>query len=726
MNRYRTFYCTVITIAFSIIWLTLSAQAFDFNNIVLNYTDSPNPGRIHVRSIENRHNKAVKVTFSNEYDGQKKTIIIDPESQTKVDITCNKVTATPLVGGSRANAPIWAKRLYIIKYIPPKKTQAEAASQTENSISTEEQNERNNYTAQKQASPQQPAESRDIVKQNYSTLTYAEGKKEFSTIAEVEEDFRNTLNLTYFSDFDIKQEQSTINNHISNLRNWKDRSAYIAEYHLVSDLSAKRERLKQNEDSITAIIGKYLNSVDTRRISDQDACFDSLQTILNQRLLRRKENIDRLAYEIGESGSEEYKSDSSWISILICLLTIALLLSGIILLIRKSRNKRKRTAITVSTVSAAEASDNIIVRRKTTSILRKQSLEDVIDNNAYLMIDCQDFCDDSAVRRIYIKNSCVKDIYNMYAEDLRNPQNPKEDGCMVLGRWVCDNETKEYYVSLEEIVRPGDDAVMSEYELNFGGKIKLKYTNLLRRLRRETNLQYDLTCWVHSHPGLGVFFSNSDTNVQMQLRNTTNPNFLTAIVIDILTPNQELGIFTFKRDSTMNSKNDLKKLYSLEDMYHWAVESERNSFKAEDYYNTLAGAQAVAPQCSGIELSNGAIIDMSILATEQNAGFVGRIYGFANIQGTRTDYVVEKVSKDENVSDNDLIGYFVVATHCSIPSVRKVVGYGLSKIKFVLIYATTDGLLTSIPVVGGDLCTDEKYYSEQKLEDLKIWTRRKR
>ena len=83
----------------------------------------------------------------------------------------------------------------------------------------------------------------------------------------------------------------------------------------------------------------------------------------------------------------------------------------------------------------------------------------MIDNKAYLKIECADFCNDSAVRRMYIKNTCIKDIYNMYADDLRNPDNPKEDGCMVLGRWVHDDHTNEYYVSLEEIVRPGDDAV---------------------------------------------------------------------------------------------------------------------------------------------------------------------------------------------------------------------------------------------------------------------------
>lgn len=215
----------------------------------------------------------------------------------------------------------------------------------------------------------------------------------------------------------------------------------------------------------------------------------------------------------------------------------------------------------------------IVVRRKTATILKKQSLEDVMDNPAYLKVDAIDFCEESAVRRLYIKNTCIIDLYNMYASDLANPNNAKENGCMVLGRWVHDTESGEYYVSLEQLVMPGDDAVFKEYELNFGGKIKLSVLEQLRRLRRETNMQYDLTCWVHSHPGLSVFFSNSDLSVQMQLKHPTHPNFLTALVVDTLTPKEDVGIFTFRRDGNINSKNELTKMYSLKEWYAWAQKS---------------------------------------------------------------------------------------------------------------------------------------------------------
>lgn len=410
----------------------------------------------------------------------------------------------------------------------------------------------------------------------------------------------------------------------------------------------------------------------------------------------------------------------------ICAVGLVILIFSylISIMVKKEKNKRKQTGIQQSSIN--EVSPAIVVRRKTTSILKKQSLDDVIDNNSYYLIESVDFCEDSAVKRIYIKNACVKDIYNMYAEDLRNPDNPKEDGCMVLGRWIYDEQSNEYNVSLEEIVKPGDDAVFQEYELNFGGKIKLRVAEKLRKLRRDTNLQYDLTCWVHSHPGLGVFFSNSDSSVQMQLKHPSHPNFLIAIVVDILTPQQELGIFTFKRDSTINSRNEIKKMYSLEELHKWAVESERNSYKPEDHYNVLSKAESISDNCQGIQLTNGAVIDISSITTEDRTGLAGWIYGYKTQSRGKNEYVVNTVSNVNSNADNDLLGCLVIGTRCSIPSIRKAIADHSNKINFVMFYSVKDETITTIPITNMELSMDEKYYSEEKINDLKIWTRRKR
>ena len=419
-----------------------------------------------------------------------------------------------------------------------------------------------------------------------------------------------------------------------------------------------------------------------------------------------------------------FSGKSIAINVVLAILIIAIVVFVIIILKRSTRKKRT-TAIQPSR-PAQNGSADIVVRRKTTSILKKQSLEDVQHNDAYLPIDCADFSSDSAVRRIYLKNTCIKEIYNLYAEDLRNPENPNEDGCMVLGRWVHDEERDEYYVSLEEIVKPGDDAIFKEYELNFGGKIKLKVAEKLRRLRRETNLQYDMTCWVHSHPGLGVFFSNADSGVQMQLKHPTHPKFLVAIVIDILTPNQELGIFTFKHDMSINSKADLQKMYSLEELYQWAVKSDRTSFKQEDHRNIMQAASTRIDSHYGVELSNGAIIDMCQLQTLQGNGLLAWVHGYTCENNGKTEFVLKTVSQNKVVQDDELIGCYINGAHCSIPTIKRLISNDFSNIKFILFYSTADDTLTAIPVIDGQLSVNEDSYGEEKLEDLKIWTRRKR
>lgn len=411
---------------------------------------------------------------------------------------------------------------------------------------------------------------------------------------------------------------------------------------------------------------------------------------------------------------------------------IVLVLVVIIILVVKSKKKKQvGTGVNPSdNLNPINSNNNgtsdVIIRRKTSSVLHTQSLDDVVNDGNYLAINCTDFSNDTAVKTMYIKNSCIIDIYNRYAEDLRNPNNPKEDGCMVLGRWVHDEKLDEYAVSLEEVVLPGDDAVFAEYELDFGGKIKVKINERLRKLRRETNLQYDLTCWIHSHPGLGVFFSNTDCNLHLQHKHSSHPKFLTAIVIDILTPQQELGVFTFKHDMSINSKADLKQLYSLEEWYKWAVESKRNAVVYEEHYNTLERAKSHNNKCYNIQLSNSTIIDIDLIATSQNREGLYFVHGFSTEQADQTTIIAEKVDKNDTLIDNELIGCFMAVTHRSYPTIKKAVTGYLDKIKFVLVYSIADSTLTTIPVIGDDLCSDESFYGEQPLEELKTWTRRKR
>ena len=471
---------------------------------------------------------------------------------------------------------------------------------------------------------------------------------------------------------------------------------------------------------------------DSKEVSDKEWDEISQECI---KLLEAKQA--QVAKEKNEAEQKEKKPKLTYKKILLRIglpILGVLIIAAVVFLLLRSKKKNQPSFPTDNYIPYNGSTNNgnnnggndLIIRRKTSSVLHKQSIDDVIDNGNYLALNCNEFANDTAVKTMYIKNSCIMDIYNMYAEDLRNPNNPKEDGCMVLGRWIHDEKLDEYAVSLEEVVFPGDDAVFAEYELDFGGKIKVKVNEKLRKLRRDTNLQYDLTCWVHSHPGLGVFFSNTDCSLHLLHKHPTHPKFLTAIVIDILTPQQELGVFTFKHDLSINSKADLKQLYSLEEWYKWAVESKRNAVIFEEHYNTLENAKSRNNRCYNLQLSNSAIIDMDLIATNQDRDGIYFVHGFSKEQNGQTTNVAVKIENTDTLTDNELVGCYMVVTHRSFPTIKNAVAKYLDKIKFVLVYSIADGMLTTIPVIFNDLCADESYYGEQPLEELKIWTRRKR
>ena len=564
------------------------------------------------------------------------------------------------------------------------------------------------------------------------------------SIEEVVNDFRQYIeDNPFYNESSLQSLNEEMATHMDKLHNWKERKAYVQDNNLTEYVSAQRKELTARKKEVETITSQFLNRYDGKIVLDSTACRDSLESIVNDKLDRVETNLNLLEREMNAKEENDFgKIPLGLVLAFIGIITIILL---ILAFINATKKKKHAPAPVINPSNMNKAGSNtgtggeagIVVRRKTATILKKQSLEDVIDNPHYLKIDLEDCCYESAVRRMYIKDTCIIDVYNMYLPDLQDPDNAKEFGCMVLGRWVYDADNSEYYVSLEQIVLPGDDAIFDEYELNFGGKIKLKVLELLRKLRRETNLQYDLTCWIHSHPGLTVFFSNADSNVQNQLKHPQHPKFLTAIVVDTLTPTMETGVFTYHRDMTLNTKNDLKKLYSLKEWYEWAQGSVENANeKVSDipdkanvqlsFYNTLADSKDHLTSCMGINLSRDMIVDICMSLSNQSDGVFGFIHGNSNTKDLLTEYVAERLSDNDKEDNLMKVGCFIVMPHLSIPSVSKVIGENIGQYKFVIVYTTTDGVLTSIPVMANELCRYESYYGMQKLEDLKSWTKSNR
>lgn len=698
----------MLMIAFSLI----AQGTFSKGDIIVKTSPSPNEGRVVLQSIENLYDTTITITFINEYEkGDKrrsKPFFLKKGERKNWDVTFNAIKAKPV--NSEESLEVYRVNV--------KKSSEQPAKSSEKSTANPKK---------EKAAGSQKAEAK---KRKKSVENVDENQPVYTPANIVIEGFKAYLDShPAFSSQKLREDSAVITRHINNLGlSSIDKVAYIKEEYLDSFVKDYLDSMAMCQSDSSRIVLEYLSR--NGMVENKDSCEKIMRELFAQKIHKKGELITPLKALVEGSQPDEKEFNWKTISVyggavLLCLLLIIWYRK-----VSKSRKTKKKDVSnkeeeTNLPSGADEKPALIVVGSKSAPVLKKQTLDDVYNNESYLKIEAGSFCNDSMVRALYVKNSCIKDIYNMYAEDLRNPDNPKEDGCMVIGRWVYDEKVGKYDVSLEYIVLPGDDAVFAEYELNFGGKIKLKMSEKLRKLRRDTGLQYDLTCWVHSHPGLGVFFSNSDNNVHHQLKHPSHPGFLTAFVIDILTPQQDTGIFTFRDTEVVNSKNDLIKMYSLEEMYKWALASERRSFDTNNYFDILGDVSAHNDLCYGIQLSNSAIIDMTFL-TSKPTGFYGFAHGYLLKRGDKTQCVVSAVNGNERTPNTNLLGCFVVASHCSIPSIRKVIFRYLRDIHFVLVYTVSDGLLTAIPIVDNDLVNNDAYYGEKKLEDLKIWTRRRR
>lgn len=696
-----------VPIMFLSVALCASARELTAKDIHVKYDDCIYAGRFRVIQIKNNYVKPVKLFLINEYDGISSPVSIDPGKSISYDWTCNIVRA--IADGE--DYYVTLKKETKIPGVSSKTKKTELAS----------------------AQVKKPGAVGPPLPPGQGKKKAEAEKKD--TVPPIKLVKKDTLlahfhayvdNIRFLSLAAIAEDSAKIYFVVDSiLAVATDKNVTIEELHLRSFADSLNDTISSLSAGQEGAIAAFLKRYSAFEIEDSALCVDSMKTVYSRRLDERRLQTSYLSNALLLPPTP---ISINWLTVCVCAALLVLLV-GLFLWYRKANRKFKdvKKSVGPGGPSMTDASSAIVVMGTSKPLpMKRQDISDVVNNGAYMKIDCHEFCADSAVRTIYLKNSCIKDIYKMYADDLRDPQKMNEDGCLVIGRWVKDEKSGRYDVTLEETVMPGDDAVFAEYELNFGGKIKLKLSDRLRRLRRDTDLQYELTCWVHSHPGLGVFFSSADDNVHHQLSRPTCPQALTAMVIDILTDDQELGIFTYKQTGGINAKPDLTRMYSLEEMYKWAVESERHAIRPDDYYNTLDKAAKHRNECYGVELSNGAVIDMSMTATEKSTGFVGRVYGFVVESNSRCLCVANTVTSNENNSEDELVGCFVMAAHCSIPSVRRTVTDYLEKVRFVMVYTASDGLLTTIPVIDHELCSDEEYYGEQKLEDLKIWTKRRR
>ena len=187
-----------------------------------------------------------------------------------------------------------------------------------------------------------------------------------------------------------------------------------------------------------------------------------------------------------------------------------------------------------------------------------------------------------------------------------------------------------------------------------------------------------------------------------------------------------LWIFTFRKDGNINSKGDITKMYSLEDMYKWALQSERSSFSHDNYFNILENAKLKLPSCKGVELNNSSIIDLTQIVVEPETGIVGWAVGTTVENKNSQEFAVSSIVRSAEKPITGIIGCVISMTHMSFPTIQRLIARDSVNLSFVLVYSSKQQSLTTIPVINGELLSDEQFYGDINIDDLKIWTRRKR
>ena len=244
---------------------------------------------------------------------------------------------------------------------------------------------------------------------------------------------------------------------------------------------------------------------------------------------------------------------------------------------------------------------------KDESIQYEQGLAHVLEHpKEYLMFDMDTVFADTAVNKVYMSTALVKNLYEFFSNSLETDGRTNETGCFIVGCWdVQKGKHGRYDISLEYMIEPGDDADFGEYSLHFGKKISINMASVIDNLAQKTKRDYLLTCWMHSHPGLGLFLSNHDLIVQKQLTYSEHKNRLLAIVIDTNTPELKTGFFTAKADGTMNNSEEVKRWFLFEDIYREGREKSRSNPPKEEKQEECFGTN---PDCFNITL-NGETLD---------------------------------------------------------------------------------------------------------------------
>jgi len=345
----------------------------------------------------------------------------------------------------------------------------------------------------------------------------------------------------------------------------------------------------------------------------------------------------------------------------------------------------------------------------------------------YYEVDMLSIFEDSAIKSVFFSRKAILDIYKFFSGFLKYDDKTNETGCFLIGCWdYVPNSGKQMYdISIESLVEPGDDAIYGEYALNFGAKIGITLTYALESWCEKTGKEYVHTAWMHSHPGLGLFLSSQDLNVQSQLAHSQHHGRMLALVIDSNSPDFQMAFFSPQKTGQMNNDKDLKQTVALETLYQWAKSlpsSEKQPQKPTTFSYYSMGIVNPINKIKKISLSASAIIDIDTVIMPGVYGLHGCFFG-----NRRENEIVIDEFKEGTSKEKDAFGCFLSVPRLTFPETVKEYLKLISDFDFALFYSFENkNIFILIRDENGKYRDTGDKTTSVSLMTMKEWTRRKR
>jgi len=424
-----------------------------------------------------------------------------------------------------------------------------------------------------------------------------------------------------------------------------------------------------------------------------------------------------------ETDIEETSRKVSNTSIYLLGILLSLFAAGIIFYMRSIIKNKQRKMIAQEMKNSGK-SGLLIEEEVVETILYNVDLSDIRNktDDAYYKIDMLSIHEDSSIRNVYFSRHAILDIYKFFSNFLKYDNKTKETGCFLVGRWEKEPNapTLQYNITIEALVEPSNDAVYGEYVLNFGAKIGITLTFSLEDLCNKTGNEYVHTAWMHSHPGLGLFLSSQDLNVQSQLAHSNHPGRMLAIVIDSNSPDLQMALFAPKQNGTMNNDMDLKQTLSFEKLYQWTKKEKAQAISEFNHFSiNILPQRGKANQAL---FTGAAIIGMDMAILSDDLGLRGYFYGSCQ----ENEIILNDFKEMPNTDDNP-VGCLLILPFFSYPEFLKTWLLRINPFEITIVYTIND---ENIHLLAKN--EQNKYpesidrMSSVSLMKLKEWTRRKR